>query len=60
MMILHLEHHYMAKVEVEGDHIQMEMCGLPVHMQMDRYLTAAYINILLELRHFVSEDEAHT
>jgi hypothetical protein len=55
-MAAQLDNYALAKIDVKGAYLQMEMTGSPVFMKLDKKLMALVISILPHLKHFVTTE----
>jgi hypothetical protein len=53
-LVAYIGKYSVAKVDVKGAYIQMEITGLPMYMKIDKKLTSAVISILPELHSYVT------
>ncbi len=55
-MAAQLDNYILAKIDVKGAYLQMEMTGSPVFMKLDKKLMASVISILPQLKRFVTPE----
>jgi hypothetical protein len=55
-IVAYIGNYSVAKIDVKGAYIQMEITGSPIYMKLDKKLTTMALSILPSLEKYVTPD----